>query len=879
LGLKSLLRSYLPVACSLQVLAFIPVAAFGGTPVSSTFTVQETPLTLHTEATARRFMAAHGRRGLIDGYAGESLEGWVYPFRIFHDFRIGFRPEGSNDLIPGEAVVREAITNPESVTRVYSGQNFTARETLFVPLDEGGFEILYQVDSPSALHITISFRPDLDLMWPGGIGGQNYGWNPDLLAFTLVESSGRYSALVGSPVAGFHSAPDSYAEPWQAGRRLSLDLDIPANSGDRTFPVIASLTVKPYYDGAKTYDRLLKNTPALYAESVEHYRRLAADGTQVETPDDRVNLAYTWARVTLDQAYVCNPWLGCGLVAGYGPSRDTRRPQYAWFFGGDALENSFALEASGDHALARDAIRFIQKYQKKDNGEVFHELSQSAGFIDWFKDYPYAYRHTDISAFYLVAMRNLYRTSGDVDFIRGSWDSIKAAYQYLVTRVDSNNGLITIPAGGWGGDETISQQVVKDIYLESVWVAGAQALEELANVIGDHELAGNARRRSEQARASVAAEFWNPKRDFFYYGFNGKGELLSQELSQAGWGIWMGVFDAEKSARALDGMAHARWKTDWGVRSIPADDPLYIGDSYGHGSVWPLGTGIQSLAFYSHHRPLEAFPLWYALVEESFINSSGHVPEVFSGDFYRELDVSVPEQIWSSGAVITSLMRGLLGVEPDTPTSKLQWTPHLPPGWPGVTIRNLKMGSSTLTLRMSQSEAGVDLEVDDSGPPVNLSFRPEIPLGSRSLRATLNGHLVAAAIRSLEQDTHADIAFVARGRAEVELRFEPGIRPWVQGAALSIGARSRGLRVLSSRLEGLTYSAQLEGPPNTCSLFSIFTPWRTMRVEGGKINGHEGHKWSFLASPSPERCDDQLPAHPAADEPYRTWTFQVEFEP
>jgi hypothetical protein len=100
---------------------------------------------------------------------------------------VGFRAEGSNEVVPGGAVVREVIVNPETVTRVYSGEDFTVRETLFVPLGEAGFEILYQVDSRSPLHIAVSFRPDLDLMWPGGIGGQSYFWDAHRHAFTLVE--------------------------------------------------------------------------------------------------------------------------------------------------------------------------------------------------------------------------------------------------------------------------------------------------------------------------------------------------------------------------------------------------------------------------------------------------------------------------------------------------------------------------------------------------------------------------------------------------------------------------------------------------------------------------------------------------------------------
>jgi glycogen debranching enzyme len=752
-------------------LALAPITCRGADSGFPAFPISDTALTLRAQATPKRFVAAHGRRGMIVGYAGESLEGWVYPFRIFHDYRVSFRLEGSHDAIPGAA--RTVVVNPESVTRLYSGPNYSLRETLFVPLDEGGFVILYQAESPAPLHIDISFRPDLDLMWPGGIGGQSYGWDAARHAFTMVEASGKFSALVGSPSASEHSPPDSYSQPWQVDRKLALELDIPANSEGHYFPVIVSLAAPPYYDGLKTYDQLQAHTATLYASAVRHYQDVEARGVQLETPDAPTNLAYAWARIALDQAYVCNPWLGCGLVAGYGPSRDTRRPQYAWFFGGDALDNTWALEASGDHARARDAIRFIRKYQKRDNGEIFHELSQSAGLIDWFKDYPYAYRHTDVSAMYLIAFRNLYRSSGDIDFVRDSWDSIKSAYQYLISRIDPADGLVTIPSGGWGGDETINQPVVKDVYLESVWVAGADAFEGLANLMGDREWAGDAHGRAEKARASLAAKFWNPQRNFFFYGYNGRGEVLKQELSQPNWGIWLGSFNSEASERALEQMAGPQWETPWGTRSVASDDALYQADSYGHGSVWPLGTGVQALAFYRYHRPLNAEPLVRALVEQTFMNSLGHVPEVFSGDAYRELDVSVPEQIWSSGMVITTLMRGMLGLAPYAPKSELHWTPHLPPGWPGVTIRNLVIGRSTLNLEMTQARNKIGLKVEDTGPPAAITFAPEVPLGSRNPRATFNGRPMRVKINSFSMDAHAEVRFSAGPKSEIEITFEP----------------------------------------------------------------------------------------------------------
>ena len=77
---------------------------------------------------------------------------------------------------------------------------------------------------------------------------------------------------------------------------------------------------------------------------------------RIETPDHALNQQLAWAQIALDQAWVCNEVLGCGLVAGYGPSRDARRPQYAWFFAGDSLIAVDALVSSGDYERARQAL-------------------------------------------------------------------------------------------------------------------------------------------------------------------------------------------------------------------------------------------------------------------------------------------------------------------------------------------------------------------------------------------------------------------------------------------------------------------------------------------------------------------------------------------
>jgi hypothetical protein len=218
---------------------------------------------------------------------------------------------------------------------------------------------------------------------------------------------------------------------------------------------------------------------------------------------------------------------------------------------------------------------------------------------------------------------------------------------------------------------------------------------------------------------------------------------------------------------------------------------------------------------------------------------------------------------------------------PYAPMSQLHWIPHLPPDWSSVTVKNVQVGRSTLNLQVKQSDTGISLNVDQIGPsPVAITFAPEIPLGTRNLRATLNGRAISATIRSHEQDAHAEVKISGEPNTAVALSFEPGVRPWVHGTHLAIGDESHGLRVLSSALEGHTYSARVEGRPNACAPFSITTPWQAKHVEGGKVSAHQGDEWTFIVSPTPSSCDGQPAAPPAASyRPYQAWTFRVEFAP
>lgn len=88
-------------------------------------------LALATDAVSpSRFLAVHGRRASIDGYANSTLEAWVYPFQILSGYRVAFLPQGATTPIPGSSILTRVIYEPNAVTRVYLGPDFIVRERI-----------------------------------------------------------------------------------------------------------------------------------------------------------------------------------------------------------------------------------------------------------------------------------------------------------------------------------------------------------------------------------------------------------------------------------------------------------------------------------------------------------------------------------------------------------------------------------------------------------------------------------------------------------------------------------------------------------------------------------------------------------------------------
>lgn len=810
-------------------------------------------LSLSTDSVApHRFVAVHGERSLIEGYGPQGLEAWAYPFQILRDYRIGFRKEGASTVIAGQILLRRIIYKPQAVTRIYIGPDFIVREKLFVPLNEPGVVVSYQIESKVDVDIVVHFTPVLNLMWPAGLGGQSTQWNPSLAAYVISEPAHDYTAVIGSPDTSTHDDTANITIEERSTRGLSFTLH------PRNGKASVAFVLNPPHaaDVGEIYHQMLSDAPEFTQQAEAHYAALQASALHIETPDPAVNSAIAWSQVALDQAWVCNPQLGCGLVAGYGPSRNARRPQYAWFFAGDGLVAANALIDEGEYQRAHDELAFIAKYQQPHTGMIWHELSQSAGFLNW-ASYPYMYVHVDVTAQYLSTLEHYVIASGDIGYARDHWSSIEAAYHYCVGLLDPSDHLPRIPPGKEGSNE---QDVVSsDLSLSSGWVGASAAFAELATLTGHAGESNDALRLNKLARASIASKFWNDRQRYWIEAYTASGRPITSLRARPAGILAQQVFTPQQNAEALDQLATANYQTDWGTRGIPANSPDFRPESYASGSVSALGTSDVAIAFWQQHRPVEAFAMWKALLPWTTLDSLGHMHEVLAGDMYHEQEESVPGQTWSSAGFIDASVRGLLGLTVDGQENSIRFSPNLPAEWDTLSIANIRLPHGEVALHLTRVAEGLKLDITNDGPPVALAFHPELPLGAHMDGAVFENHLVKVEAESHAEDLEAQLRLlIPHGASDCLVRYRGGFAIETDATAPQLADQSRNLKITGIRLSGTELYIDLDARSEAHSSFRIHTPEILDLVSTGRLSRISPGVYEVAVQPS---SNEGKPAH------------------
>jgi hypothetical protein len=109
------------------------------------------------------------------------------------------------------------------------------------------------------------------------------------------------------------------------------------------------------------------------------------------------------------------------------------------------------------------------------------------------------------------------------------------------------------------------------------------------------------------------------------------------------------------------------------------------------------------------------------------------------------------------------------------------------------------------------------------GPPVHVTFAPEIPLGMRMLQLSLNRAAQPLAERGPHGLMRPPLDFILNGAATIDLRHTGGLGAIPHLSYPAPGDASQGFRIIREDLEKDVYHLTVEGSAGKTGLFQIKT--------------------------------------------------------
>ncbi len=779
-----------------------------------------------------------GRKFAILGYESGSFEVWAYPLKLLRNFEFSFFLQNSTRPIKAADIVRYIDISPAATIITYVYQSFTVKAIFITPVGQPGAMILLSVNSDVPLKIVCGFLPVLQPMWPAGIGGQYAYWDDDMKAYIISEPTGGNHGIVGSPAAtGISYTPAHMLSDYP--NEFTIEIKDPATVGNYYIPIYLA-GGKGKWDSVKAvYDSLQSNPQRYYEECVDHYQKLEKNTLQIETPVRELNLAFRWAKVAYDNLVVDNPDLGKGLVAGLGMSGTSGRPGFGWFFGGDAYINSFSLNSYGAFHTVRDALAFTEKWQRTD-GKMAHELSQAAGYVDWFHKYGYAYIHADTTPFYIDAVYDYYRMTGDKQFVADSWKSLTKAYGWCLSTDANGDGLMDNSKAGLGALEFGSLiGIESDVYLSAIWVRATYAMEQLSKAVGNIDYEKKAAGNYAKASTAYEHKFWNAGKEYYSYAFNSKGEQVSELTPWMSVGLAWNIGEPAHADEALKHLASSELTTDWGVRSISDESKYYDPLNYNYGTVWPFITSWASTAEFEHRFGLQGYGMLMASIRHTFDNEPGDVTEVFSGATNVWLGEAVSHQGFSTSGVVLPLVRGLFGLDGDALTRTVTFAPQFPADWQSASCSKYGVGKAEFSFDYTRTGDTTCVIVSGvNGEDYNVEVAPVFSPGTKILSASIDGKPVQFKSTEYSQGVEPSVtAGFSGGPMKFEFIRKPTVEIVPPVICTKTGDPDRGLKVISVSSSANELHVEVEGLAGTGYSLGIMNPGLVDRVDGAVLNG------------------------------------------
>lgn len=262
-------------------------------------------------------------------------------------------------------------------------------------------------------------------------------------------------------------------------------------------------------------------------------------------------------------------------------------------------------------------------------------------------------------------------------------------------------------------------------YVYAAKLAGAR----IFSALGDEQRSQALETAAAELQQKFEEAFWCDDLSTYALALDGEKRPCRVRTSNPGHCLYTGIADEKRARLVAHTLVSPDFFSGWGVRTVGCHEARYNPLSYHNGSVWPHDNALIAAGMARYGRRDFAGRILMGLLDLSSAVELYRLPELICGVERRPgqgptlYPVACSPQAWAAGAVFL-VLQACLGISVNCGHKRLVFErPYLPDGIRQLSIRDLQVGDTCVSLFLERADGAVRVEATDKQGELKIEIR------------------------------------------------------------------------------------------------------------------------------------------------------------